>query len=227
VIIPESIKWIENNVFAGCKKLKLENQSSFFKIHEGVLYNNEMTQLYFLYDHNIENLILPDKLKTIGKNSFFGSDNLKHLTIPNSITRIGYNPFVGCISLDLTNHSPEYLFQNGMLFDSIKSKLIFCSNPHIKDTIDIPNEIDTIGRNAFSLCLNLKQLTIPNNISLIERGAFSGCRNLKEITIPKTVKYVGKWCFSYCTSLEQIDLPKGILMEEYVFSGCPAKINYY
>ena len=46
------------------------------------------------YDSSIENIILPDTLKRIGEEAFFGCKRLETITIPASVIQIGKNCFV-------------------------------------------------------------------------------------------------------------------------------------
>jgi len=225
IIIPQNVKWIENNISAGCEKVKITNYSPYFTLENGVLYNKDKTQLYSVYDQDLEELILPSSLLTIGKNSFFNCTKLKHLVIPKSVTRIGYNPFVGCSSLKITNFSTNYCFKNGLLFNQEKTKLIYCPNTSVKNTITIPDFIQTIGRNSFSYCTNLVSLVIPKTVKIIERGVFSGCINLESIVIPESVQEIGKWAFSYCKSLKNISIPKNTEIGDFIFAESSVKVT--
>ena len=224
ITIPKSVICIENNVFAGCKRLIVINLSPYLVIENGVLYNNEITQLFSLFDYNLETLIIPDSVRTIGKNAFWNCRNLKSLVIPKSVTRIGYNPFGGCNSLVIENLSPFFKIENGVLINKEKSELIYCPNTSISETFTIPESVISIGSNSFTSCVNLKKLVIPSNITIIERGTFSGCINLSSIKIPHTVKFIGKWAFGHCKSLKTVEISRNTLIEDFAFAECPAKI---
>lgn len=225
ITIPSSVICIENNVFAGCKNLELINNSPNFILENGVLYNKEKTQLISLIDYELENLVIPESVKTIGKNPFWNCLNLKSLTISNSVTRIGYNPFAGCNFLVLKNHSPHFTLKNGVLYNKEKTKIIYCPNTSVSKTISIPSSVISIGRNSFAYCVNLEELVVPTNVTFIERGAFSGCINLSSITIPESVKFIGKWAFGHCKSLKTIKISKNTVIEDYAFAECQVKLT--
>ena len=101
--------------------------------------------------------------------------------------------------------------------------------------VNIPIEIDgkfvtSIGKEAFSNCTGLTEITIPDSVTSIESGTFSGCTSLTEITLPDSVtdiegqyydgySYYG--AFSRCTSLTEITIPDSVTsIGECVFSGC-------
>ncbi len=225
ITIPSSVICIENNVFADCKNLELINNSPNFILENGVLYNKEKTQSISLIDYELESLVIPESVKTIGKNSFWNCLNLKSLTISNSVTRMGYNPFAGCNSLVLKNHSPHFTLKNGVLYNKEKTEIIYCPNTIVSKTISIPSSVTSIGRNSFAYCLNLEELIVPTNVISIERGAFSGCINLSSITIPESVKFIGKWAFGHCKSLKTIRISKNTEIEDYAFAECQLKLT--
>jgi hypothetical protein len=225
ITIPSSVICIENNVFAGCKNLELINNSPNFILDNGMLYNEEKTQSISLIDYELETLVIPESVKTIGKNTFWNCLNLKRLTISNSVTRIGYNPFAGCNSLVLKNHSPHFTLKNGVLYNKEKTEIIYCPNTSISKTISIPSSVVSIGRNSFAYCVNLENLVVPTNVTIIERGAFSGCIKLSSITIPESVKFIGKWAFGHCKSLKTIKISKNTVIEDCAFAECQVKLT--
>ncbi|MFX1529467.1 MAG: leucine-rich repeat domain-containing protein [Promethearchaeota archaeon] len=224
IIIPESVIWIENNLFSGCKVEEVINKSPYFYVDNGVLYNKEKSQVFSVFDHRLRKLILPDSVRKIGKNSFFGCENLEHLHISKNITHIGLNPFVGCSKLRLSSENPIFSIENGILINKKAKLLKYCPNSSIDDTIEIPDYIQIIGRNSFSYCINLKTLRIPSSVKVIERGAFGGCSNLRDINIPDSVKIIEKWALSYCKNLSQIHISKDTKLEEYIFAESPTKL---
>lgn len=55
----------------------------------------------------------------------------------------------------------------------------------------IPENVTSIGSNAFSGCTKLKSLTLPSKVKSIGSNAFYSCKNLKKMTI-KTAKLTSK-----------------------------------
>ena len=50
--------------------------------------------------------------------------------------------------------------------------------------------VTSIGKRAFSDCVNLTAVKIPNTVWWIAANAFDGCENLSTITIPNSVGYI-------------------------------------
>lgn len=51
----------------------------------------------------------------------------------------------------------------------------------------IPNGVDTVGKNAFNTCEDLKKITIPQSVKKVENGAFNGCK-IEEIYYDGTLE---------------------------------------
>ena len=88
-------------------------------------------------------------------------------------------------------------------------------------SVIIPNSVTSIGENAFSECENLTSITIPNSVTSIGNDAFSGCINLSSISIPDSVTEIGWSAFYCCENLKKVRLSKGLtVISESLFSRC-------
>ena len=88
-------------------------------------------------------------------------------------------------------------------------------------SITLPNNITSIGNNAFFNCASLENITLPNNITSIDNAAFYNCNNLTSITIPDSLTSIGKYVFSYCSSLISITIPNSVTsISDYTFWSC-------
>lgn len=77
-------------------------------------------------------------------------------------------------------------------------------------TVELPNTIEEIGFNAFSMCKSLKSINLPSSIKSIGQEAFFCCEALEEITIPESIKEIGKGAFKQCKSLKDVSIPNSI-----------------
>ena len=88
-------------------------------------------------------------------------------------------------------------------------------------SIEIGNNISTIGYEAFGGCSSLTSITIPDSVTSIGKYAFDGCTYLKNIAIPNNVTSIGAYAFAGCESLTSITIPESVTsIEEGTFSGC-------
>lgn len=227
IIIPPSVKIMENNPFSNLPHMQLKNNSPHFIFRDGALYNKTMTTLFY-YEHATEsrNLIIPEGVKIIGRHSFYNCKTIETITIPRSVEIIGYNPFTDCSSLSLINYSPEFVYENGALYNKDKTELIYYSIPNLADIFVVPDTVKKIGRSAFFRCLNIKKVVIPEGVLKIERSAFANCTNLQEVAIPESIESLGEWAFLNCGSLNSLILPEGTSTEAHTFLNCSAKISW-
>ena len=92
--------------------------------------------------------------------------------------------------------SPNFVYEDDVLFNKDKSRIISFRNQNIKSYV-IPSSITSIGDRAFSGSDSLSEIVIPPSVTSIGDGAFLGCRSLSEIVIPSSVTSIGKGAFSY------------------------------
>lgn len=75
-------------------------------------------------------------------------------------------------------------------------------------TVTIPEceLFETIGPSTlnFSGCTKLVNVDLPDNLKTLGEEAFRGCSSLCQITLPKSIQSLGKYAFMSCSSLEEI-----------------------
>ena len=73
-------------------------------------------------------------------------------------------------------------------------------------TVEIPNNVTTIGDYAFQNCTGLTNITFPDSLTTINSSAFQNCTGLTGITLPDSLTTIKTSAFGGCTSLTEIDL---------------------
>lgn len=58
---------------------------------------------------------------------------------------------------------------------------------------------------SFRNCI--KTVELPDNINIIGMQAFDRCKKLSSIVIPESVEVIGKWAFYGCSSLKSLNIP--------------------
>lgn len=223
VVISENVKFMGNNAFSDCNKIHLINKSPYFNYEEGVLYNRDNTQcMHYSMGSGVKTIHLKNTVRTIGRNCFWNCSMIEKIIIPKSVRQIGYNPFASCTNITFDVRCQNYAEKEGILYESTFKEMICCPASAVKNgTIKIPDSVVNIGRNAFTGCTSLHEITIPENVAFISRSSFSNCSNLKKVTIPYSIKEMADWCFNNCINLEEIRLPKNLVIPPNTFNNCP------
>ena len=110
----------------------------------------------------VENIVIPESLKSIGENAFTSMNNLQEFTIPSSITSIGEGIFWGC-------HNLKSVVLESNISEVPRDMFIFCLS---LNNISLPKEITSIGACAFYGCIELSEITIPSKVTCIGDSAF-------------------------------------------------------
>ncbi|WP_295214535.1 leucine-rich repeat protein [Ruminococcus sp.] len=108
---------------------------------------------------------------------------------------------------------------DGMAVTSI-GKETFSECTSLTD-ITIPDSVTSIGWSAFSGCTSLTEITIPDSVTSIAGRTFLGCNSLTQITILDSVTIIGSYAFTGCTSLTEITIPDSMISIEHgAFGSC-------
>ena len=102
VTIPKSVTSIGEDAFYACTSLPsiiVDFNNSNYQSIDGVLFNKAGTTLVAFPGGKTGSYTIPDSVKTIDRNAFYGCTGLTSVTIPKSVTSIGQNAFCVCSSL--------------------------------------------------------------------------------------------------------------------------------
>lgn len=140
VNIPDSVKMIDQNTFInfqGIKEIRIgknvekiaaeafniekikniiiDPENHYYRIENNSLIENATSTLVCIADRNIDNFIIPDSIKHIATNAFFGS-KITELKIPENVERLSFQALANCKKLekveftDKTTEIGEQLF---------------------------------------------------------------------------------------------------------------------
>lgn len=150
---------------------------------------------YAFYRSDVEEVILPNGLKTIGKAAFYQCNRLKKISFPEKLERIKQNAFRSCIALESADFPKEMLYIESSAFENSGLKHVILPEKLIHHNKN--------GENIFAETA-LETVNIPRHFSL-ETGMFADCHQLKSVKL-SCGKSVPTNCFAGCENLEDISL---------------------
>ena len=194
---------------------------------------------FFFYrgGNQVETVILPQSLRSIGENAFFNCTTLTDLTIPEGVTSLKGNAFGDCKALTrlslpstlTTVGSAAFYHTENLARVDITDLDAWCriqfsdrlSSPFNASAaigslycngepvteVTIPADLDCVGKFQFYGCNSLQKVRVPEGITKVDEEAFLSCHNLSKVTLADTVTSVGRRAFSGCGSLTDLWMP--------------------
>ena len=254
VSIPNSVTSIEDGAFYKCPSLtsivwNATNYTSSASSVFNYIVAPQITSFSFgdsvkhipayLCDRmeNLQSVVIPNSVASIGEGTFYGCSSLTSITIPNSVTSVGGRAFESCYSLT------SITIPNSIT--SIKERTFYgCSSIA---SITIPENVTSIGSNAFYGCSSITSITIPENVTSIGIDAFSNCSSLTSVIwnvinyqssalsafsddvstqitsfiFGDSVKFIPSYLCANMSALTSIIIPNGVdSIGEAVFGNC-------
>ena len=129
----------------------------------------------------MNDLVIPDSVKVIGDNAFYGC-TAKTLTLPKNLTSLGNGAFAGCNVIESVT-LPDTLTE---IPDNAFRK---CD--HIKE-VKFGSSVTSVGEYAFYECTSLEMLTLPPTLTTIGDMAFGEMLSLSSIDASKCDAFTEK-----------------------------------
>lgn len=183
----------------------------------------------------IEEVILPPTIKTIGGYAFYNT-GLTALELPEAVESMtGSYTFSHSIRLE------KLIFHDGIT--ALPGNV--CSNCVRLHEVTLPSKLATMGTYAFEDCdiydislpgtltqvpsyafrnnYNLTHVDFHEGTQVVGSYAFTNDRKLDNIVLPTTIRTIKDNAFQGCTSLASLQLTEGLEnIQDYAFSGCTA-----
>lgn len=164
ITIPPLIKDFPVDNLLLCHKIteiQLHKDNTAYKVIDGILYNNDITEILYCPNGKVGKVVIPDTVRKIGDYCFYDNRKLTSIIIPTSVTTIGDYAFSGIIieKLEIPN-SVSYIggwcFLGAKISKRFKlSKRVFTLPEECFYSAEIPNveyinKISNIGDYALS-----------------------------------------------------------------------------
>ncbi len=198
ITIPDTLSYVGDGAFLNCISLRMVHVTdvdAWCRIVFDSKQSNPLHIAHNLYENGemVKRVVIPNDIKEINQNIFYGCHSLEEIIIPQSVTSIGDKAFYDCQSVkEITiPFVGAYAGNNGnnrtnklpYLFDSVYGENVPHSLRKVTVTGDYP-----IADDAFSLCTTVTEIEILADVERIGFGAFADCESLTKLTLP----YVGE-----------------------------------
>ena len=236
VKIPDTVEYINYNVFCGCSALKsieVDANNSEYSSENGVLFNKKKDAIvaypmgkedtsYVVPDGVLEigmsafqgcskltNVKLPDGVEIIDDFAFEFCYGLESITLPDSITYIGNSAFFYCISLKniIFGNKIEYL-----------GSAVADYTAYYNNGDNWENDGLYIGKYLLNVSENVGEaFWVKGGTEVIADCAFSSCKKLVSVMLPETITSIGETMFYDCPLIENIVVngKGGVYSSEY------------
>ena len=204
----------------------------------------------FYKSNNVENIILPNTLTSIGESMFFNS-KLKTVFIPKNVETISKGAFFKCaglVTVTFENGSHLKIIDGDIYHQDgsyIYSKYGAFGNCTSLTSIVIPASVESIKTPAFMGCSQLTTVTFEkgsqlktigggghyrkfaNGTDYFYHGAFADCQALTNIEIPASVETINGAAFMRCSQLTTVTFEKGSQLKTIGGGYYSSNNNYY
>ena len=161
---PASLKTIGESAFSGCTSLKKA------ELPDGLQYIKD----YAFIDAPLENLTVPSKLVSIGREAF-RDGSFDKVVIPASLKEIGWMSFGKTVdSYDVDENNPIFVMVDGVVWNADESIIIGCGNSQCKEGYVIGYATE-IYPYAFANCTNLKEILFMGDCPGFGDQSFLNC----------------------------------------------------
>ncbi len=171
----------------------------------------ETTKLWYKGEgKTVEEVIIPEGVKTIAAFAFADMTALKRVVLPSTLERIDQGAFYNCTALREVVGLENVKFINQNAF----------ANCGLSGEIKL-DKIVAIADHSFRNCASLKGVTLSASTQSVGAWAFAGAKSLTSVTIPAEKIKLGQRAFEDCAALTSIEINASVVPAG-AFDGCTA-----
>ncbi len=169
--IPASVAQIRPGSISDCNSLlsiTVLESNSFFTSQDGVLFNEDLTELIQYPAGKSGFYVVPSTVNSIAGVAFINADGLTGITLPAGLTSLGSGAFYSCGALAAIS-IPGGVASIG------PTTFTYCTS---LGTVILSEGLVDIGYSAFEGCSSLSSIIVPSTVTSIGNQAFMICTSL-------------------------------------------------
>ncbi len=197
IVVPATLKEADR-LFTYCRINKVIIEDGMETVPDGFLNCTDY----------LGELVIPDSVTKIGKDSFSSIGGLTEVSVPDSVKSIGYAAFKNCGDLRTLELPDELGFIGSYAFSDLPALESF--------TVPEGWSFDPEGSGFFQNS-GLKEITFAGSREIIPGGICHSCQQLETVNWPSELKTIMSRAFEQ-TAIKDPKLPEGLeTIEEYAF----------
>ena len=205
VVIPASTTSIDEQAFTWCPGLTSISVANGNPVYDS---RNDCNAIIKTGTGTLitgcQNTTIPEGVTYIGNYSFLGCSSLTHIIIPEGVEIIGWLAFYECTGLTSVSFPASVTGISSGAFHNC-SALTSISVADGNTVYDSRNDCNAVIETPTNtLILGCKNTIIPQDVTSIGGNAFQGCTGLTSVNIPESVTSMGNSPFSGCSGLTSV-----------------------
>lgn len=157
---------------------------------------------------DLTSIDIPTSVKYINHEAFSHCTSLTGITLPDSVKYISNECFKCCYSLKTVVITSRLTRIGDKCFEGASSlkHLYTDDNSDTQYSVDIPSTVTSLGEGVFQECVELTSLNFGTDIPVPTSFCYR-CYELREIRIDDQVTKIGSFAFGECQALKKVHLP--------------------
>lgn len=218
--IPASVTSIGYGLFSGCHALsnvELSPENEHYKLEGNALYTKDGTTLVEYYTPQQSTIFTaPNSVKEIADFAFVDIKNLEGVVLPDNVETLGLAVFSGCHDLKKVTLGKNIKIIEEWTFEECRS-LVEVEMPSVEEIRQLAfsrceslqhvgwsDNLRVIELQTFFVCPSLTEVVIPDGVTSLGVQVFYKCTSLKTVVLGSGLRYIGETAFTECPALESV-----------------------
>lgn len=177
----------------------------------------------FMSNQELVDLVLPDSVRVIEGQAFWGCSNIETVRFPAQLESVGDRAFAYCYNLadiqlpDTVKHLSRNSFERTQWENDLPAGIIYFGDVVFgcKYNEDDERPVDLVIRegtkyiadDAFNNQWSIQTVSLPGSLIEIGSSAFRDCDGITTVSIPEGVTIIGNSAFDSCDELTTVSVP--------------------
>lgn len=231
IYIGEKTRIQESYAFSECPNLvniRVSEKNPYYKAIDNCLYTKDGKSLLAVSKNVRGRFEIKSGVEELAMGCFSCCKNVESIIMPDSVTSIGYYAFGECsnlkkivpgmniseISVNIVDNTPYYNeasnWKEGILYID---KYAVAVNDDVPEECSIKEGTQLLAEKLFEYNHKITKVFLPDSVKYINGEAFSNCSNLKYVRLGKNIKSIGDnvfnednlWSISFPESIENLN----------------------